>query len=383
MFKYCIHFNKDNKYEMTIFKKLVFLFCFFVAHSFTVSADTTKLTVCEWKGYIMPWEKEFKTYAKERGMDVDLVLYSEYLSSPEQIFNLARGRLCDVITPTHNYFSQRNNQLFRSLLPIDFSKIPNYADVFSTLKNLKYKEYMGESYAIPLLGGSYGLAYNADIVPEPTSFDVLFDPVNKCKITLTKAQFAANFYIAILKAGHDKENIYDMDRSITSRGFQDPKIQENFELLYKNVCAQERFWDGEADFTKAELLYGTTYWFGVATANRKGLNWKVAHNVRSTVWLDTISFVPTLNDSPDKLKAAYLLADFMLSKPIQEKIHKTYGVVVVNKKAKQELSDLSEFYKEKWLWKPLSIRTQGIYQMIHNNTMSTLKKNDSTLTPSN
>jgi len=359
---------------MITFRKLTLLF-FVVAHSFTVFAETTKLTVCEWEGYIMPWESEFKAYAKERGMDVDLVLYPHYLSSPEQIFNLARGRFCDVITPTSNYFSQRNNQLLRSLLPIDFSKIPNYTNVFSALKKLKYKEYMGKNYAVPLLGGSYGLAYNADKVQEPTSFDVLFDPANKCKITITKAQFAANFYIAILKAGYDKKSIYDMDKIIMSRGFKDPIIQHNLELLYNNVCSQDRFWDGEADFTKAELLYGTTYWFGVATAKRKGLNWKIAHNVRSTVWLDTISFVPTLKDSPDKLKAAYILADFMLSTPIQEKIHKAYGVVVVNQKAKQELSDLSEFYKETWLWKPLTIRTQGVYHAMHNKALNSLPKN--------
>jgi spermidine/putrescine transport system substrate-binding protein len=356
---------------MTVSRKFILLL-FVVAHSFTVFAETTTLKICEWQGYIMPWENEFKVYAKERGMDVELELYPEYLSSPEQIFSLTRGRLCDVITPTHNYFSQRNNQLFLSLLPIDFSKIPNYNNVFPTFKELKYKEYRGSNYAVPLLGGSYGLAYNADKVPEPTSFDVLFDPANKCKITLTKAQFAANFYIAILKAGYKTENIYDMDKMIMSFGFKDPEIKHNLELLYRNVCTQERFWEGEADFTKDELLYGTTYWFGVAKAKRKGLNWKIAHNVRSTVWLDTISFVPTLKDSPNKLKAAYILADFMLSTPIQEKIHKAYGVAVVNRKAKQELNDMSTFYKENWLWKPLTIRTQGIYNIMHNKTFNSL-----------
>lgn len=366
---------------MIIFLKLILLF-FFVVNSFTALAKTTKLTVCEWEGYIMPWENEFQTYAKERGMDVDLELYPEYLSSPEQIFELARGKLCDVITPTHNYFAQRNNQLFLSLLPIDFSRIPNYKNVFPIFKNLKYKEYMGENYAIPLLGGSYGLAYNADKVAEPTSFDVLFDPANKCKITITKAQFAANFYIAILKAGYDHKRIYDMDKMILSFGFKDPKIQKNLQLLYRNVCTQNRFWEGEADFAKAELLYGTTYWFGVASAQKKGLNWKIAHNVRSTVWLDTISFVPTLKDSPDKLKAAYILADFMLSKPIQEKIHKAYGVAVVNRKAKQELKDFSTFYNEEWLWKPLTIRTQGIYHLIHKQSLSSLPKKEKQNSPS-
>jgi len=344
-----------------------------IAYSFDAIAESTKLTICEWQGYIMPWKNEFKTYAKERGMDVELELFDEYLTSPEQVFNLARGKFCDIITPTHNYFAQRHNQLFRSLLPIDFSKIPNYNKVFSTLKQLTYKEYQGESYAVPLLGGSYGLAYNADKVKEPSSFDVLFDPANKCKITITKAQFAANFYLALLKAGYDKRTLYNMDQSIKSMAFTDPQIQNNLEQLYSNVCTQDRFWDGVADFTNTELLYGTTYWFGVAAANKKGLNWKIAHNVRSTVWLDTISFGLTLKDSPEKLKAAYILADFMLSTAIQEKIHQTYGVVVVNQKAKQELNDLSEFYQEQWLWQPLTIRTQGIYSIIHNNTLNSLK----------
>jgi spermidine/putrescine transport system substrate-binding protein len=357
---------------MSLSQKLILVF-FVLTHSFSTLAETTTLTICEWQGYIMPWEDEFKVFAKQRGMDVDLKLYPEYLSSPEQVFTLVRSKRCDIITPTHNYFSQKHNQLFRSLLPIDFSKIPNYVNVFSTLKNLKYKDYQEKSYAVPLLGGSYGLAYNADKVEAPTSFDVLFAPENKCKITITKAQFAANFYLAVLKAGLNKETIYNMDKNISLTGFKNPEIQNNLEKLYNNVCEQSRFWTGEADFTKTELLYGTTYWFGVATANKKKLNWKIAQNVRSTVWLDTISFVPTLNESPNKLKAAYLLADFMLSKPIQEKIHEAYGVVVVNKMAKQELKDLSTFYEEAWLWKPLSTRTQGMYQMLHNTVFNSLK----------
>ena len=39
--------------------KLILLFIV-VVQSFTVYSETTKLTVCEWKGYIMPWEVEFK-----------------------------------------------------------------------------------------------------------------------------------------------------------------------------------------------------------------------------------------------------------------------------------------------------------------------------------
>lgn len=357
---------------MNFFRKLLLLYILMVSCS--ALAESTKLTICEWKGYIMPWAEEFQRYAKSEGLDVELALYPEYLSSPEQIFNLVRGRHCDVITPTHNYFSQRNSQLFRSLMPLDFSKIPNYTDVFPTLKNLNYKKFQGQNFAIPLLGGSYALAYNADKVPEPSSFDVLFDPKNKCKITLTKSQFATNFYLAILKAGYHADRIYNMDEMIHSRSLKDKEIEFNLKSLYKNVCAQDRFWQGEADLTKPELLYGTTYSFGVAEAQKKGVNWKIAHNVRSTVWLDTISFVPTLQNSPKKLAAAYLLANFMLSERIQEKIHQAYGVVVVNKKAEQALEDLTEYYDETWLWQPLSIRTQGLYQILHQNTLNALPK---------
>ncbi len=361
---------------MNIFKKVVpfLVVCSIVAFSFSVSAKTTKLMICEWEGYIMPWEKEFKAYAKERGMDVDLEVYSEYLSSPEQIYNLAKGQKCDIITPTHNYFAQKKNQLIRSLLPIDFSKIPNYANVFPSLKKLKYKEYKGKNYAIPLLGGSYGLAYNADKVKKPTSFDVLFDPANKCKTTLTKDQFAANLYMSVIKAGYDAGSVYNVEKMIKGSHLKDQKIEKNLNMLYDNVCAQDRFWVGEADFSKPGLLYGTTYWFGVATAKSKGLNWKIAYDVQTTVWLDTISFVPTLKKSPDKLKAAYILADFMISVPVQEKIHKSYGSVVVNRKARQELNDLSNFYVEKWLWKPLTSRTQGVYRSIHKKALNSLPK---------
>ncbi len=353
-------------------KNCFFYFLLFTCSIFFLStpvfAEATKLTICEWEGYIMPWEKEFKAYAKERGLEVDLELYPEYLSNPERVYFLSRGKKCDVMTPTHNYFAQKNDQLFKTLIPIDYSRIPNYADVFPALKKLKYKEYKGNNYAVPLLGGSYGLAYNADKVEKPTSMDVLFDPANRCKTTLTKDQYAANLYMAIIKAGYDAGAVYDVQelaKISNIGGIKDPKIQKNLNALYANVCTHDRFWEGMADFSKPDLLYGTTYWFGVAEAQKNGLNWKIAHGVPTTVWLDTISFVASIKDSPKKLKAAYMLADFMISVPIQEKIHQSYGSVVVNQKAKQVMSDLSGFYIEKWLWKPLAKTTHDRYRRMH------------------
>ncbi|GGD53322.1 ABC transporter substrate-binding protein [Lacimicrobium alkaliphilum] len=324
----------------------------------------TQLNVLEWEGYISPFAEDFEEYARDKGMDVKLNILSPYITNPEQIFKALRAKTADVVTPTHNYYKMNQDKLFQVLQPVDFSRLPHYPKVLSSLRSAAYDNFHGEKYSVPLLGGSYGLAYNQDIVSAPDSWAVLWDPANKGKYSVTDEQFEANLYITMLVLGYPPQTFYDVD----SGSFNEQQVQTKLNQLVANAHS---FWGGmpQADNMK-QLSYVTDYWFGVAAANDAGQKWALANPIEGqTVWLDTLAIGKHVEK--DKLKASYLLLDFLISEPIQKRILEMYGSIIVNGATSQLLEpEAAEkgrvgdetFFVEEMFWKPMSSRTRNIYK---------------------
>lgn len=322
------------------------------------------LNVLEWEGYISPFADEFRQYARDKGMDVELKIITPYITNSEQIFKELRARKADLVTPTHNYYKMNQDKLFQVLQPLDYGQLHNYAKLLDSLKNASYDKLQGSKYSVPLLGGSYGLAFNQDKVSEPDSWQVLWDPANKGRYAVTEDQFEANLYLTMLALGYPPQSFYDVD----SGQFNQDQVQQKLNQLVQNAGS---FWGGMADPDKMkELRYVTTYWFGVAAANDQGQNWRLANpREGQTVWLDTMAIGKDVEG--EKLKAAYLLMDFMISEPIQKKILEMYGSIIVNGKTAELLDDDTarakrvgdeSFFVEEMFWQPLSTRTRNIYK---------------------
>lgn len=324
----------------------------------------TTLNILEWEGYISPFAAEFTEYAKEKGMDIELHIVTPYITNPEQIFKALRAKNADVVTPTHNYYKMNQNKLFQVLQPIDFSRLQNYSKVLASLRSSGYDMLNGEKYSVPQLGGSYGLAYNQDKVPAPDSWAVLWDPANKGKYSVTDDQFEANLYITMLVLGYPPETYYDVD----SGEFKEEEVQTKLNQLVANAHS---FWGGMPDPHNMQALsYATDYWFGVAAANSSGQNWALADpDEGQTVWLDTLAIGKHVEG--DKLRASYLLLDFLISEEIQKRILEMYGSIIVNGQtatlldpdvAKKGRVGDETFFVEEMFWQPMNSRTRNIYK---------------------
>jgi spermidine/putrescine-binding protein len=328
------------------------------------------LNVLEWEGYISDHKNSFEEYAKSKGLDVKLNIIKPFITNPEQIFQKVRLGKADVTTPTHNYYKMRNNQLINVLQPIDTSKLNNYKNVTKSLRSASYDKSNNNTFSIPLLGGSYGLAYNKGKgVPEPTSWNILWDPKYKNKFAITSDQFEANLYVVMTSLGYPPETFYNMEKNPK---FNKQDVQSKLNDLVKNANS---FWGGLADpeaMMNLELV--TTYWFGPAIANKNGQNWQLSSPKEGqTVWLDTMALAKHLKNDPQKLEAAYLLLDHMISPKVQAAIFRAYGSVIVNPKADTVLSAEEvvqshvgddSFFEDKFFWKPLTARTKGAYQQM-------------------
>lgn len=343
-------------------------------------AAAVELKVLEWEGYISVYEADFEAWAKTKGKDIDLVFQTRpdgspfYIGTADDIFENVRKRACDVTTPTHNYFKQERGKLMQLLHPIDTGRLANYADVYPGLRNAGFaRDEAGRVYAVPLLGGSYALAYNAKTTAAPDSWTVLLEPQAKGRFTVTSDQVEANVYQMALLAGVKPADVYDYDRFTPE---QRAATAENLKRLVANAAD---FWAGmPTPQQMAPLAYATDYWFGVAAANKAGQDWRFATPKEGvTVWLDTVSIARHLEGEPEKLEAAYLLVDYMIGREAQATIAREFGSVIVNPKAKAALDPRQaaaqpgeEFFVEERLWQPLSDRTRNGFKKMWDEAMA-------------
>ena len=240
----------------------------------------------------------------------------------------------------------------------------HFPKVLSSLRSAVYDQFNGEKYSVPQLGGSYGLAYNQDKVSPPDSWEVLWDPANKGKYSVTDDQFEANLYITMLVLGYPPETFYDVD----SGPFDEEEVQAKLNQLVANAHS---FWGGMPEPQSMKTLsYATDYWFGVAAANSSGQNWALANPEEGqTVWLDTLAIGKHVEG--DKLRASYLLLDFLISETIQKRILEMYGSIIVNGETAKLLdAQVAEngrvgdetFFVKEMFWQPMNSRTRNIYK---------------------
>lgn len=352
---------------MILTKQSRFL-CGVLATLLTLQANAITLNILEWEGYVSPFKDEFSLYAKSKGMDVQLNIVKPFITGPELIFKELRTKNVDVTTPTNNYYKMNQEKLLQVLQPIDFSKLSNYSQVLKSLRNASYDQDHSGKYSVPLLGGSYGLAYNANTTSAPDSWNALWDPKYKGKYAITSDQFEANIYITMLALGYSPESVYDISKG----EFNESEVQQKLNQLVANAGS---FWQGLADAKAMENLeLVTTYWFGVADANKAGQNWKLAAPKEGqTLWLDTLAIGRHVTG--EKLAAAYLLIDFMISAEIQKRIIEMYGSIIVNTETAKLLDAKTikdgrvgdeSFFIEEYFWKPLSSRTRNMYKIMWN-----------------
>ncbi len=349
-----------------------------------LAVEAVELRILEWEGYISIVEKDFEAWAKSQGQSIDLVMLSKadgsplYIGSADDIFENVRKQACDITTPTHNYFKQERGKLMQLMHPIDTSKLGNYNDVYPGLRSAGFaRDDAGKVHAVPLLGGSYALAYNSAKTSAPDSWQVLLAPAAKGSFTVTSDQVEANVYQMALLAGVEPAKVYDYD------SYTPAQREATAANLAKLVANAANFWGGmpSADQLKP-LTYATDYWFGVAAANKAGQAWKFAQPKEGvTVWLDTISIARHVEADPAKLAAAYLLVDYMIGVETQATYAREFGSVIVNPKAKATLSpELAaaqpgeDFFEESRFWQPLNDRTRNGFKKMWDDALKAAGK---------
>jgi spermidine/putrescine-binding protein len=96
------------------------------------------------------------------------------------------------------------------LEPLRLDNIPNYANIVKVLQKPTYDPGPG-IHSVPDVFGSSAIVYNTKHVDKPTSWDVLWDPRYKGRISLRDAAIYRVFITAI-RLGQNPNKISDIDK---------------------------------------------------------------------------------------------------------------------------------------------------------------------------
>jgi putative spermidine/putrescine transport system substrate-binding protein len=155
--------------------------------------------------------------------------------------------------------------------PVDFSAIPNYADVFEGLKNQSYNTVNGVGYGVPHGRGANVLMYDPTVVTTaPDSWAPVFaaDSQYKGKVTAYNyAIYIADAALYLMKTNPDLKitNPYALDKDQLAAAVALLKTQKSLIGKYWGTAQEEI--DG---FVNGDMAIGTAWQYQANTINAAG-----------------------------------------------------------------------------------------------------------------
>ncbi len=335
---------------------VVVMFSFILAA--VASAEDATLKMLVWEGYA-PDEltSQFKQLVKEK-YDIDLNLEITFCAGNDEFFAVLRDGKADIISPSHNIPKDLRYKLIdmKLTLPINMENVPNYKNLLPALQKADYCTVGDEVYAVPLVRGPYGLAYNtAEFAEEPSSWDIFWDPQYAGKYALGGPdQYEHNVSMAALAAGIPVSNIWDF------KSLNTPEMKEKLAALAINAHGM---WEGVDDASTLKGLSFAAVWgFSLPELKALGEEWKIAEPKEGTTgWVDNFMISHTLADQPNLRRIAEEWLNFVLSDDFQ--VYDVRGLAcapvtttVTAKLTPEEISrlhldDPTHFDKNRILWK--------------------------------
>jgi putative spermidine/putrescine transport system substrate-binding protein len=217
--------------------------------------------------------------------------------------------------------------------PVNVDLVPNYADIFPALKDQPWNTVDGVNYGIPHGRGSNLLQWNPDKVkPDPTSWDVVFDPAKAAQQKGHVTAYDNAIYIAdaaLYLRTHNPE-----------LGIEDPYEldQEQFDAAIDLLKQQKQnigeYW---SDYTKQIEAFangtstvGTTWQVITNLLQDEGVNVKnTLPSEGATGWSDTWM----LSSEAKNPNCMYLWMDHIVSPEANAAVAEYFGEAPANEKS--------------------------------------------------
>jgi putative spermidine/putrescine transport system substrate-binding protein len=224
-----------------------------------LGAGEGAVNVIAWAGYVENGSNDPKVdwitgFEKESGCKVN----AKVANTSDEMVTLMKTGQYDGVSASGDATLRLINA--GDVAPVNVDLIPNYADVFSGLKDKPHNTVNGKHYGIPHGRGANLLMWRTDKVkPAPTSWDVVWNDKSPYKGKVTA--YDSPIYIAdaalYLKAHKPElkiDNVYELD---------DAQFNASVDLLKKQRTVVGEYWSeyakSQASFTQGNSVVGTTW----------------------------------------------------------------------------------------------------------------------------
>lgn len=302
----------------------------------TLGAGEGQVNIVAWAGYVengsndpkVNWVSDFE---KETGCKVNVKIGS---TSDDMVALMKTGEY-DVVSASGD--ASLRLIYGGDVAPVNTSLVPNYADIFSDLKNQQWNSVDGVAYGIPHGRGANLLAYRTDIVnPAPTSWGAVFDANSpyKGKITAYDSPiYIADAALYLMKTKPELGIKYpyaldqkQFDAAVELLKVQKPLIGEYWSDYLKHV----------ASLKSGGTVLGTTWQVNINLAQSEGVKVEgIKPAEGSTGWSDTWM----ISSKAKHPNCGYMWMDHIASPKANAAVAEWFGEAPSNAKACDLTSD--------------------------------------------
>ena len=255
-------------------------------------------------------------------LDVQTAVFS---SNDEAVTKLQNGFQADVI----NVCTEETGRMvdLGLLQPIDTSRIEAWDTLFPALKDQPGVVQDGEVYMVPNVGGTSGVVYNPEEVPQGIDSyrDLFEDPALTGKVTMEDSA-ATMIAIGAMALGHDDPF------ALTSED-----ITEIRDYLIEHKAQIRALFKGDADFLSlyrtGEIVAGFGYHDYRATMEREGIPVEFVPAEGSLAWICGVG----LSSQTQNVDAAYAAMNYYVSPTPQSFYAESYTYIVSDQRTLDQL----------------------------------------------
>jgi spermidine/putrescine-binding protein len=339
------------------------------------------LRLLVWEGYAPRDEQDAFIRHVRQKYNVGLTFSIRFASSPDDYFDALRKGEVDIISPAHNLPKDFRYRFITNglTLPFNLDLIPNYDAITDDLRYQHWATHRGDVFAVPVLQGPYGIAYNADLIREaPRSWNIFWDPRYAGKYMVSGDYYELNIYISALALGYRPEEIFSYDM------IKGGALERRVHQLAVNAHS---FWTG---FDKATHFKGkalATSWRSTfPELNALGEKWRIAVPEEGTTWwTDTLMIGHSLKRQPLLRRIAEEWINHLLDPVVQtESLALRLGIYPVTTPAlalyRKRLADSPDAANQNRLlahhisWKVLGTRSRNAFSLLWREALEAREK---------
>jgi spermidine/putrescine-binding protein len=285
------------------------------------------LKILCWEGYAD--NKFMEPFETKMGIKTNKTYFTSSDDLIKKLTNPESGGY-DIITPSPDLAQAL---VERDLVqPIDLKRITHYDSLANRLRAMQDVIKDSATYGVPFTWGPDYLVYNADVIKtEPKSWNVMFDPKYKGKVSLWDD--ISSVYLAGILNGDakvDKAQIYNMN---------DMQLEAAKKKLLTLKPSIHKFWTSAGELTdlmrSKKVVIAGGWPLTPATLRKEGMNIKgIIPREGATGWIDRL-MIP--KNAPNKILAEQWI-DYITKPENMALVAEVTGYSVSNTNAARYLS---------------------------------------------